>query len=158
MYLKKIRLFNIPLTVYSEYFFSLGVSLIYSTILAFAFSLLRGNNGITDSMIWENFISGFPIAFVAGFVNFFILIIFYSISLRGISLHMKIVMTIVAVPIFSLAMIVFGEAIILTVHKQLNIMLLNLVILGSIYLAAILVILILSGSLSPRIRNLTIIS
>ena len=158
MYLKNVRFFNIRFLEYAEYFLALAVSLVFSTLLAFAFTLLREPNGLSDIMIWENFVGGFPIALFAGFVNFSILIIFYHVALRGISMHIKILMTLVAVPIFSLAMIIFGEAIILTVHKELNIMLLNLVILASIYLAAIFIILFLSGALSSVIRNIIIIS
>lgn len=140
-----------------EYFLALALSLTLSTIMAFAFTLVRGPNGGNDIRLWESFTREFPTALLAGIFSFLILIVFYYVSLRGISLPIKILITMVATPIFSIAIIIFGEAIILAIYKELNIMLLNLLILASIYASTILCILFLSGALSARIRNFTFI-
>lgn len=140
-----------------EYFLALAPSLTLSTIMAFAFTLVRGPNGGNDIRLWESFTRGFPTALLAGIFSFLTLIVFYYVSLRGISLPIKILITMVATPIFSIAIIIFGEAIILAIYKELNIMLLNLLILASIYASTILCILFLSGALSARIRNFTFI-
>jgi len=144
---------NIRLTMYIEYFSALALSMTLSTITTFAFELVGESDKMSGIELWADFSREFPMALLAGIFSFLILIFFYYASLRGISLPIKILITVVATPILSTATIIFAEAILLAVYKELNIMLLNLLILASIYASTLLSILLLSGVLATRIRS-----
>lgn len=152
-----MHLFNVRFTIYLEYFLALTLSLTLSTTMAFAFTLIKGSGGVSNITLKESFAREFPTALLAGLFSFLILIAFYYVSLHRVSLPIKILIAMVAMPTFFIAIIILGEALILTIYKELNITLLTLLIIASIYASVILSILSLSGALSVRIRNFTFI-
>lgn len=135
-----------------EYFLSILIVIIISFSFSYAYSIIRPP--IKEEI---NFLKIIETTLLFGGSGIIGLTILYMLLLKSTSIYIKAMIGVILSPIIIMGLIIFSETLILILYKQLNITLISLIILASLYLTMIIEILIIADMLPIKIKNFIMI-